>query len=60
MKTKGSTFRLNGNNYDRLVYGITMMETGQSVQPNLNRFTVATIRRRFTVENRTDSLLIER
>ncbi|XP_019203725.1 uncharacterized protein LOC109195670 [Oreochromis niloticus] len=36
-----------------LVHGMTMREAGQRVQPNLSRFTVASIIRTFREENRT-------
>jgi len=35
-----------------LVHGLTMREAGQRVQPNLSRFTVASIIRTFREENR--------
>ncbi len=35
-----------------LVHGMTMREVGQRVQPNVNRFTVASIIRSFREENR--------
>ena len=35
-----------------LVHGMTMREAGQRVQPNLSRFTVATIVRTFREQNR--------
>ncbi len=35
-----------------LVHGMTMREVGQRVQPNVNRFTVASIIRTFREENR--------
>lgn len=35
-----------------LVHGMTMREAGQRVQPNLSRFSVATIIRTFREENR--------
>ena len=35
-----------------LVHGMTMREAGQRVQPNLTRFSVATIIRTFRKENR--------
>ncbi|KAL6488937.1 hypothetical protein MHYP_G00026780 [Metynnis hypsauchen] len=37
-----------------LVNGMSMREAGQKVQPNLSRFTVASIIRTFRQENRTD------
>lgn len=35
-----------------LVHGMTMREAGQRVQPNISRFTVSSIIRRFREENR--------
>ena len=35
-----------------LVHGMSMREAGQRVQPNISRFTVSTIIRRFREENR--------
>ncbi len=35
-----------------LVNGMSMREAGQRVQPNISRFTVSTIIRRFREENR--------
>ncbi|XP_078025794.1 uncharacterized protein LOC144463914 [Epinephelus lanceolatus] len=39
-----------------LVHGMSMREAGQRVQPNISRFTVSTIIRRFREENRIERL----
>ena len=40
-----------------LNHGLSMREAGQSVQPNLSRFTVAAIIRNFRMENRYEIYL---